>query len=254
MNETQLRELEQLPPAASCRRLDFEQAQIITLRTFPPQHLLRVSGTKPFANMEVDLAPLQYIRQPEYWGIEVIGCLPGIGLPALAPYSVSLRLGGTVGTRGIEVLGATRSKRLDLPARPELPGGAQDANTFELSGTDLRITFATLRRASRGPRLDVTFGPDQRQLTFTQEQIHSAPSEIGLQLTVALERVPDGDTLALTVTLPTVNLAGQPEQAFRTFAVLTTIRGSIGGPALVRGAVQTYRVVQLRGRALHVEE
>ena len=39
--------------------------------------------------------------------------------------------------------------------------------------------------------------------------------------------------------LPPVNLAGRPEQAFRTFAVLTTIRGSIGGPARVRGAVQT---------------
>lgn len=254
MDETKLRDLEQLPPATSCRRLDFEQAQIITLRTFPPQHLLRVSGTKPFANMEVDLVPLQYIRQPEYWGIEVIGCLPGIGLPALAPYSVTLRLAGTVGTRGVEVLGATRTERLDLPPRPGLPAGPQDANTFELRGGDLQLTFATLRRASRGPRLDVTFGPDQRQLTFTEDEIHSTPSEIGLQVTVALERVPDGDTLALTLTLPTVNLAGARGQAFRTFAVLTTIRGSIGGPALVPGAVQTYRVVPLRGRASHVEE
>jgi len=254
MDESRLRTLEQLPPATSSRRLDFDRAQVLTLRSFPPQHVLRVSGTKPLANMEVDLVPRQYIRQPEYWGIEVVGTLHGIGLPAVAPYLVSLRLDGLIGTRGIEVIGATRTEKIDLPGGDELPIGTQDANTFELSGRELQITFATLRRASGGPRLDVTHGPNRRQVTFERDEIHSAQSEVGLQLTVALERIPDADTLALTVTLPTIHLAGEREVAFRTFAVLTTIRGSIGGPALIKGALQSYRVVQLRGRARHVEE
>jgi hypothetical protein len=52
----------------------------------PPQFLLRVGGTKPYANMSVDLSPLAYIRQPEYWGIEVVGRLRGgIPLPAEVP-------------------------------------------------------------------------------------------------------------------------------------------------------------------------
>lgn len=66
--------------------------------------------------MEVDLIPLVYIRQPEYWGIEVTGCLPaGIGLPTTAPYIASLPLNGIIGTRGIEVIGATRSEKISVP-------------------------------------------------------------------------------------------------------------------------------------------
>ena len=77
MDEEQLREWEALPKSSSCRLVDFDQAQIMTLRSFPPQYVLHVSGTKPYLNMQVDLVPLVYIQQPEYWGIEVVGCLPG---------------------------------------------------------------------------------------------------------------------------------------------------------------------------------
>jgi hypothetical protein len=41
----------------------------------PPPFVLRVSGTKPLANMQVQLVPLVFIRQPEYWGIDVVGSL-----------------------------------------------------------------------------------------------------------------------------------------------------------------------------------
>jgi hypothetical protein len=66
--------------------------------------------------MEVDLTPLVYIRQPEFWGIEVIGRLPGgIGLPTTAPYTASLPLNGITGTKGVEVIGATRSEKISVP-------------------------------------------------------------------------------------------------------------------------------------------
>jgi hypothetical protein len=105
-----------LPAPTSTRLIDFEHIAIRTLRSFPPQHVLVVSGTKPYLNMEVTLEPLVYIRQPEYWGIEVVGRLPGgIGLPALAPYQVAIPLAGITGTEGIEVIGATRSERRDVP-------------------------------------------------------------------------------------------------------------------------------------------
>src|SRR5256885_1147555 len=109
MDEEQLKTYTKLPPPASSRLIDFDRAEIVTLRSFPPGQVLKVTGVKPFLNMEVDLVPLVYIRQPEYWGIEVVGRLRGIGLPALDPYSVSLALDGFVGTQGIEVMGATRS-------------------------------------------------------------------------------------------------------------------------------------------------
>jgi hypothetical protein len=104
------------PPATGFRLLDFDYADVVTLESFPPQFVLRVSGTKPMANMQVQLVPLIFIRQPEYWGIEVVGSLPGgIGLPALAPYEVSLPLTGFLGTQGIEVIGASRVQRFDIP-------------------------------------------------------------------------------------------------------------------------------------------
>ena len=74
------------------------------------------------ATWKCELSPVIYIRQPEYWEIEVQGCQRGLGLPVLTPYTVALRLGGTIGTKGVEVVGATRSQRIDVPGRPtELP-------------------------------------------------------------------------------------------------------------------------------------
>lgn len=112
-----------LPAPTSTRLIDFEKVEIRTLRSFPPQHVLVVSGTKPYMNMDVTLEPLVYIRQPEYWGIEVVGRLPGgIGLPALAPYQVSIPLAGITGTKGIEVIGASRSEQVELPGTNPVDG------------------------------------------------------------------------------------------------------------------------------------
>jgi len=70
--------------------------------------------------MQVDLVPLVYIRQPDYWGIEVVGCLPGgIGLPAAASYTAWIKLSGITGTIGIEVFGAMRSEKLEVPPKEE---------------------------------------------------------------------------------------------------------------------------------------
>lgn len=116
MDQEQMKAFEGLPKARSFRLIDFEQAEVVTLESFPPQYVLVVKGTKPYLNMRVELLPLVYIRQPEYWGIEVVGRLRGgIGLPALAPYTASTPLAGITGTAGIEVIGATRSERIKVP-------------------------------------------------------------------------------------------------------------------------------------------
>ena len=120
-DEEQMQRFTSAPPATGFRLLDFDHADVVTLESFPPQFVLRVSGTKPLANMHVQLAPLVFIRQPEYWGIEVVGSLTGIGLPALAPYEVSLPLTGFLGTQGIEVIGATRMQRFDITTSGTAP-------------------------------------------------------------------------------------------------------------------------------------
>lgn len=109
-------EFQKLPPSESCRRIDFHDDGIEIRPGFVSNTwILIVNGTKPYMNMHVSLVPVTYIRQPEYWEIEVVGCVAGIGLPALAPYSVFLSLYGATGTKGIEVVGATKKKRLPVP-------------------------------------------------------------------------------------------------------------------------------------------
>lgn len=114
-----------LPAAQSCRLLDFERADAVSLMIYPPPPAqLVVAGRKPFANMSVSLNPLRYDQPPEYWGIEVVGCMPPIGQPAIVPYAVELSLAGITGTRGIEVIGAGHTERIELPQEE---GGAGSA-------------------------------------------------------------------------------------------------------------------------------
>ena len=82
-------EFKDLPTAKSCRRIDFEEIKIHP-GFVSGTYILIVTGIKPCLNMKVDLMPLVYIKQPEYWEIEVVGCLPGgICLESLAPYTIS---------------------------------------------------------------------------------------------------------------------------------------------------------------------
>jgi hypothetical protein len=90
------------------RVVAFDTARVVTDR------VLEVTGTKPFVNLRVDLVPVVYVRQPDFWEIEVVGSLPGIGLPPAVPYTVSMPLGAAMGRCGIEVVGANQRKRFDL--------------------------------------------------------------------------------------------------------------------------------------------
>ena len=102
------------PKVSSVRLIDFKKARVVP-GFLPNTWILVVSGTKPYLNMTVELKPLIYIRRPVYWGIEVTGSLPGIGLPATAPYTVSLPLDGIIGTKGIEVIGANKKQKIVVP-------------------------------------------------------------------------------------------------------------------------------------------
>ncbi|MQS39003.1 hypothetical protein [Streptomyces katsurahamanus] len=104
-----------LPNPESIRIIDFDVAEIVPIPFGHHSYVLVVSGTKPFLNMRVQLSPRIYIEQPEYWGIEVLGDLSGFGLPALGPYTVTLPLNDLFGSKGIEVIGANTSKKLDRP-------------------------------------------------------------------------------------------------------------------------------------------
>ena len=111
------------PVSESCRRIDFHEAEIWPAEP-PGTPTLVVRGQAPCQNMEVSLYPLVYIRCPEYWGIEVVGCLPGgICLTAIKDYEVTIDLSGIMGSEGIEVIGATKRKKFELEGGCEAQEG-----------------------------------------------------------------------------------------------------------------------------------
>jgi len=102
-----------LPQPSACRLIDFEDVQVIPgtiLRTY----FLIVKGTKPWVTMDVGLHPLPYATRPEFTGIEVVGCQNGIGLPQAGPYSAVIEFTHLIGTRGIEVIGASARKKIEI--------------------------------------------------------------------------------------------------------------------------------------------
>jgi len=110
-------------------RLDFDRARIITRRTFPPQHVLQVVGNAPSADTTVELVPLVYVQQPDYWEVEIIGRSTGVATSAIVDYEVTLPVSQAQGRFGIEVVGTTHTKRLDIPGSPantSAPQASQD--------------------------------------------------------------------------------------------------------------------------------
>jgi hypothetical protein len=124
-------------------------------------------------------------------------------------------------------------------------------NRFVLTTFRLAITY-DLAGFDGKPHLNYQVGQGPPAIGFTGDEIRSQKSEIGTQVTVTLEAIPDGDSTTLTLLLPVINLVGTTEQAFETLAIVTTQRGSIGGPDLVDGVAQSYEVLTLKGKAQFV--
>lgn len=101
--------------ADSSRLITFTDSRVVP-GVVTGTYILIVTGEKPFLNMEVRLIPRIYVVQPEYWEIEVVGVLGGIGLPATEPYSVFIPLEGIRGTRGITVIGNSQETSIDVPS------------------------------------------------------------------------------------------------------------------------------------------
>lgn len=114
MAEKTLADIVALPTGTSSRIIDFERAEVRPGFVSGTWFLI-VQGVAPCSNMEVSLNPLIYVRQPEYWGIEVVGTLRGgICLPRQQDYLEVLDITNVLGTEGIEVIGASRSEKIPV--------------------------------------------------------------------------------------------------------------------------------------------
>ena len=83
---------------------------------------------------------------------------------------------------------------------------------------------------------------------FMGDEIRTQKTEIGTTVTVTLEAVLDFHVITLTLIVPAINLDGLKRE-FKTIAIRTTSKTTIGGERLVKGAVQFYEVIDLRGTA-----
>lgn len=109
-----IEEFNRLPQSTTGRLIDFEQWAVIG-GFINDTYFLHVYGTKPWLQMEVVLQPYIYVRRPEYWGIEVVGYLSGFGNPVEAPYHATLEVTNFLGTKGIELISATRKEQIAVP-------------------------------------------------------------------------------------------------------------------------------------------
>ena len=101
-----------LKPASSVKLIDFD---VVEVRPgyLNDTYFLIVSGSVPCFNMDIRLSPYVYITCPEYWGIELTASLPGgVCLNAIKPFTLVLELSGITGSKGIEVIGATKSETI----------------------------------------------------------------------------------------------------------------------------------------------
>lgn len=100
-----------------CFAVDFDSAELVRA---DDKLLLRVRGMAPHPGMSIEVRPVQYVMQPEYWLMALVACAaPGAELDgAPVPFATDIPVGGSAGRKGIELSGkpGTKAKRLDLPA------------------------------------------------------------------------------------------------------------------------------------------
>lgn len=121
-------------------------------------------------------------------------------------------------------------------------------NQFDLFSKHVHVTYSTTSISGK-PLLTYTFRTKAQ--SFSGDQIRAEDTAIGRLITVVTETVPDLHTVSFSFLLPTLNI--EREAHIVTEGIYTTTRSSIGGPALVKGQVESWRVISLSGIARAVQ-
>jgi hypothetical protein len=108
--------LGQLQSNGPCQPLDFDKIEI-RKGDGKDTWMLVVTGTTGGSPKGVQLIPAVYVRQPDYWRIELVQCGKDAEGPETAHFTARLPLLGLLGTSGIEIVGAPRIERIDMPPK-----------------------------------------------------------------------------------------------------------------------------------------
>ncbi len=124
------------------------------------------------------------------------------------------------------------------------------ANLFDLHNSSIKISYSA---SSLDGKPQLSYKKGSVSLNFRGSQIRAKQTEIGTLLSVTLKSVPDLRTVVFTIILPQVNIGdNHAAVAVNVKAIETTSKTSIGGPNLVKGQVQTYKLYTLKGTAQSV--
>jgi len=125
---------------------------------------------------------------------------------------------------------------------------SKQANLFKLSCDGTSIDYSTTSISGK-PLLHYD-GPEG-ELSFSGDEIESATTALGTEVTVTLDSVPDLHTITCTLLLASLRLGDDDQSAFDTLAIKTTHHTTIAGPP--EGAGESYESVALHGVAQAVE-
>ena len=124
-------------------------------------------------------------------------------------------------------------------------------NLYELQGDKVRITYST---SSISGQPQFNFSQGRKALHFSGPDIQTGKTLIGTLVTVKIDETPDLKRVMFSLVLPDVNLQQSGKKAnIKTIGIIATIKTSIGGPTLPKGALQTYKVKNLAGTAKIVQ-
>jgi hypothetical protein len=124
----------------------------------------------------------------------------------------------------------------------------QTANLFELGCDGTQITYSTTSINGQ-PRFSYSAGDGDH--SFAGDEIDTAQTQLGTEVTVTLDVVPDLHTITLTLLLPSFRLDADLESEFETLAIRTTNHTTIAGPPT--GPAQSYEAIALHGVAKSVD-
>jgi hypothetical protein len=136
------------------------------------------------------------------------------------------------------------------PAPAPAPVTTEQPNLYEVKGGRTVVSYST---SSISGQPLFNYKDSRRTLSFSGSQITTLDAGIATLVTVVIDFVPDLKDVQFTLVIPRVNLRnGATEAKLATFGITTTTKSSIGGPGLVNGQVQSYKVTELAGTAKSV--
>ncbi|MBM3735174.1 MAG: hypothetical protein FJW39_05245 [Acidobacteria bacterium] len=142
-------------------------------------------------------------------------------------------------------MASKKKAAVEAPAAAPQPQ-QNEPNLYELQGGNLTVSYSTSSISGK-PLFNYKKG--RTMLSFMGDQIRTQSTGIGTLVTVDIEFIPDLRTVTFTLVVPQVNLPPKNKARIVTIGITTASKTSIGGPGLVQGQVQSYKVAALKGTA-----